>query len=248
MHPESCNHGWGNQEPWRPVLRRSPLPLHHQKTVDFQHDELYLYLILCEAKGPSPLLIPVVSFWIRFKGLHMHKKILMAIILVCLPATLLAQSGPVDARSTFSSSLLRTGKQSKFSLLDPAKVSMSHQYSMLFGAGNLGSRAAGIYQNTISYKFSPSMLLNVNVDVVHQLKSSGSNSISQRSQNSRVVPGFDFTYKPTRNMIFHVSYGMATQTRLNGRSFMSDPTWFGGTTTTSAFSHPMQDQEENVRR
>ena len=167
----------------------------------------------------------------------MLRRFLIIMTALFLPATGFGQVTDLvrkDTGAASSPSFLKPARAKRFSLLDPEKVSMSHQYSMLFSSGSRGRGATGVYQNTISYKFSPSMLLRVNVGVVHQLMSSSSLQTGQHKNTAgRVIPGFDFTYRPSDKMIFHVSYGMPQYHNLNSRYTTTDPTWFEGTTTTS---------------
>jgi hypothetical protein len=179
----------------------------------------------------------------------MTKFLLMMVMVVTMPIATMAQTGSVLSNAgerSLQSSFLKSGKKTKFSLLDPAKMSMSHQYSMLFASGNGGPGATGVYQNTIAYEFSPAMLLRVNLGVVHQLTSSSSSQTGQAGNRaSRIVPGFDFTYRPTENMILQVSYGIQ-QRGYNNRFLATDQTWFSGANTTSRFFRPASEAESYV--
>lgn len=172
----------------------------------------------------------------------MTKCILTMVMVVIIPFAAMAQTGSDTYRAgerSLQSSFLKSGNKAKFSLLDPAKMSMSHQYSMLFSSGSNGQGATGVYQNTIAYKFSPAMLLRVNLGVIHQLSAAPTTPSGQAgNRTSRMVPGFDFTYRPTQNMILHVSYGMQQQRGYGNRFLATDPTWFDGADTSSPFFRP----------
>lgn len=97
--------------------------------------------------------------------------------------------------------------------LDPAKMSMSQSYTMAFGAGRNGHGATGLYMNSIAYQLSPGMLFRVNLGVQSVLMQNGGHG--GNGGNTRVVPGFDFTYKRGDKFLLQINYGAPSSGRYN---------------------------------
>ena len=109
-------------------------------------------------------------------------------------------------------------------LLDPAKMSMSHNYSMAFGPSRNGGSAMSLYTNTLAYQISPDMSFRINLGVQSVLMHTGNPSIGGNGQ-TRVIPGFDFTYRPRDNMFIHISYGTQSTSAYGSSYQTSHPRW-----------------------
>lgn len=180
----------------------------------------------------------------------MIRYILIVAVMILIPAAGYGQMTDVTQTGVGKapvSSLLERSKFKKSSLLDPSKVSMSQQYSMLFTSGQGGSGATGLYMNTISYQFSPLMRLRVHIGLEHVLMSSAS-SYPRADQNgrSRVIPSFDFTYRPTDNTLLYVSYGTMRSRYLGNHYLATDPSWIEGTSMASPFPSDSSDWRLNI--
>jgi len=139
----------------------------------------------------------------------------------------------IPAKSADQRVFLNQPKLGLARFLDPAKVSMSHRYSMGFGSGRNGSSAISLYTNTLAYQISPDMLFRVNLGVQSVLMHTGNPSIVREGQ-TRVIPGFDFIYRPRDNMLLHISYGTQS-TRAFGSSYQ---TWRPGWAQPSSPARP----------
>ena len=130
----------------------------------------------------------------------------------------------IPAKSADKRVFLNQPKLGLARFLDPAKVSMSHRYSMGFGSGRNGSLATSSYTNTLAYQISPDMLFRVNLGVQSVLMHTGNPSIVRDGQ-PRVIPGFDFIYRPRDNMLLQISYGTQA-TRVFDSSYQTGrPGW-----------------------
>ena len=180
----------------------------------------------------------------------MIRYILIVAVAILIPAAGYGQMTDVTqtgAGKAPVSSLLKGSKFKKSSLLDPSKISMSQQYSMLFTSGQGGSGATGLFMNTISYRYSPSMLLRVHIGVEHVLMSSAPSHLRvEQNGKSRIIPGFDFTYRPTDNTFFHVSYGTTRSRYLDNHYLATDPSWIEGASMTSPFPRDSSDWRLNI--
>jgi hypothetical protein len=174
-------------------------------------------------------------------------RLLIIMVAIMVPAVSYSQVETLSrADSQLKTNLLKRSKFTKSSLLDPSKFSMSHQYSMLFSAGNFGQGATGLYMNSISYRVTPSMLLRVHLGLEHSLFSSGSSQYRNgKPDNSRIVPGFDFTFRPSDDTVFHVSYGTASMRSRypESRFLINDPGRFEETFMTSPFFSDSPDRD-----
>jgi hypothetical protein len=97
---------------------------------------------------------------------------------------------------------------------------------MVFRTGGYGTSALGMYMNTIAYQVSSSMLLRVNVGLERTLFStSGPPGAADHSGLTRVLPGFDLTYRPAKGMLIHVSYGVSPSRMFDSRYRGMEPGW-----------------------
>lgn len=109
-----------------------------------------------------------------------------------------------DAASRAAGVLSPQAQFRRSSLLDPSKFSMTQSYTMAMSAGALGSGATGLYMNTLSYRLSPNMWMRLHLGVQHGWTPvRGDNG---QAGQARLIPGFDWTYRPAQNMRFEVSY------------------------------------------
>lgn len=99
----------------------------------------------------------------------------------------------------------QTGSSGRFRLFDPARLSMSQQYTMRVAAGGAASRAQGLYVNSLHYQLSSNARMTVHLGYLHQLSSPG-NGRGVAGQN-RLLPGFELTYRPSKNVLIQVNYG-----------------------------------------
>jgi hypothetical protein len=122
------------------------------------------------------------------------------------PNTLLTQNRP------FSRDMLQgSGLNSGFSLIDPARFSMSQSYSTSMSFGGGGSQAAGVYLNTLSYRLFQPLTFSVDLGIYTPFYSSQSATpatTNKQLQNvgSLIFPRMSLEYQPTKNLFFSLNY------------------------------------------
>lgn len=135
----------------------------------------------------------------------------MLLIALCFPAASFGQEAPSQMRfpRIFSpASLLSSTKTNTFRLLDPSRFAMTHSYAMSFQSGGQGSSMLGRYTNTLKYQISKQAQLRVNVGLERLLLNT-SPAMKASGGVTRVVPGFDFLYRPNARISIYVGYGVS---------------------------------------
>lgn len=90
-------------------------------------------------------------------------------------------------------------------LIDPDKFEMSQSYSLSYLSSGNRSTNVGLYLNTMSYRFSDPLLVQLRVGYMHQ--PFGGSRSSLASQQGRVfIQGAHLLYRPTENMMISVDY------------------------------------------
>lgn len=128
-----------------------------------------------------------------------------------------------------------------FRLFDPSKLSMSQQYTMLFGVGGNTRSARGLYVNTLQYRFAPNAQMTVHLGYLHQL-SSPFNGRSGSDQN-RLLPGFELLYRPTSKVLIQINYGPYGSRYGYGFARPYDPRWRVRSRTSSPDPLDLWDEE-----
>lgn len=106
------------------------------------------------------------------------------------------------AKSSSEKSLLGLDSSSRsFSLLDPNRVKMWHSYSLSYFSGKGGSGNLGLYMNTIEYRPSDPLRLQVSLGYLHQPFS----VIGGQSSEGRVLPSFQLWYNPNSKIYLHIN-------------------------------------------
>lgn len=90
------------------------------------------------------------------------------------------------------------------SLIDPSRISMHHAYSFTYftGAGNDGT--LGIYTNTMNYRLSDPLSLNVNLGLAHQPFGTENGLIG--TDKAKFMHGAELVYRPNKNFQLNVGY------------------------------------------
>ncbi|MBM3262138.1 MAG: hypothetical protein FJY97_01720 [candidate division Zixibacteria bacterium] len=141
------------------------------------------------------------------------------IALFCLSGSGSAQEAtpPRSLRSFTPFSLLSPAKTKTFGWMDPARFSMSHGYTMAFQSGSQGGNLRGLYTNTLSYRMSASAQLRVQVGIERFLLGT-SPGAKPSGGTTRVLPGFEFLYRPSEKLSIYVGYSVS-QPHGWGRSY-----------------------------
>ena len=135
----------------------------------------------------------------------MAKKIGLCVLVLLITASVLYAQSNDPMESVFDPSKMGLKPKGFLDhLLDANKFSMSHSYSLsVFNVGNQ-TVSQGLYLNTMNYRFSDPLLLQVRVGYLHQ----PFGSLGQQSATSGnlFLQRAMLQYKPTENMTFTVDY------------------------------------------
>jgi len=101
------------------------------------------------------------------------------------------------------SMLLKKPKGLLDSVLDPAKFSMSHSYTLSYHTFGKQGYSQGLYLNTMNYQFSDPLFMQVRVGYLHN--PFGQNT-SQNSNGNLFIERVMFQYKPFKNTVVHFDY------------------------------------------
>jgi hypothetical protein len=96
---------------------------------------------------------------------------------------------------------------SKFSLLDPSKIDMQQSISVSYQTDGKNSLMSNMYTNTIRYQISKPLSMKIHLGFEHQ--PAGFSNVLESDQ-SHFLPGFELTYKPSKNFMFHFEYNTYT--------------------------------------
>ena len=132
---------------------------------------------------------------------------LAVILLLAVPCVLIGQTEDSEpaSQSEMSQKSLVNSLSSGFGLLDPAKFSMSHSYSVSYFSGSGSGVMTGLYMNTMKYAFSDPLSLTVHLGYLHRPFSS-SDTQGMPTDNS-VLSGFELLYQPRKNFFLKIEYG-----------------------------------------
>jgi|GEM_PF-2833566 len=139
------------------------------------------------------------------------KKIwLPMIIIVLLPAVPFAQTEAPDQRVGLTLPGLGLnilpGTSGGVSLLDPERFQMSQSYGISYSyiSGEGKGDMLGLYQNRLSYRFSPRLNVQVGLGFLHRPLATLSENSTIRSQ--ALMTAFQVDYRPFDNIFIHFSY------------------------------------------
>ena len=140
----------------------------------------------------------------------MEKKIIFCVLflLMLCTSTTVAQLKTPESNIIESSSLTDKPKGFINALLDPSRFSMSHSYSVsLFSVGKQ-TFSQGLYLNTMNYKFSDPLTMQVRIGFLHQpLGGMGLTNNPYDNQNGKLfLQRARLQYRPSKNMSFTIDY------------------------------------------
>jgi hypothetical protein len=143
--------------------------------------------------------------------MRMNKRVLLRIIPVAIlvmplaTATVYAQpaaqppagiNNPSPGLSLLPKSVLG------FNLIDPSRMSMSHQFMSVYSSASKGM--SSLYFNTITYQISDPLTLKLHLGYAFQPMGPRTGPYGQSSQ---VLPGFEMDYRPFGGKLnIHVGY------------------------------------------
>ena len=108
------------------------------------------------------------------------------------PAELTETGAEVSAASVPG---LYTG-YSPFRLFDPSRLSLYQSYSLSYFSGGFGSSTVGVYMNSIGYRISDPLYVQVDLGLVHSPGALFGGDA--RNLDARIRPNFHLRYAPSQ--------------------------------------------------
>jgi hypothetical protein len=98
------------------------------------------------------------------------------------------------------------GAAQGLSLLDPQRLQMSQSYGLMYSysSGQRKGDLVGLYQNMLSYRFSPRLNMKVGLGYLHQPVAALSQNDTIRNQ--ALMTAFQVDYQPFHNVFIHFGY------------------------------------------
>ena len=135
----------------------------------------------------------------------MHKLLSAVLIVLLFCMTLFGQENSRTSNLINPSELVQKPTGFLRNLIDPAKFTMTHNYSLSLISSGKRSYNQGLYLNTMTYRFSDPLLMQLKIGYLHQPL--GGNAMLPASQQGSVfIQGAHLLYKPTENMYISVDY------------------------------------------
>jgi len=141
-----------------------------------------------------------------FEEMLLMKRSLILFVILIIPILGMAQT-TTHQTSVFKPS--KSGLQPRGildSLLDPSKFSMSHSYSLAYGTYGKQAYNQGLYLNTMNYKFSDPLLMQVRIGFMHQPLGSMSMSNANNMNSKVFLQRAMLQYKPSDKMSITIDY------------------------------------------
>jgi uncharacterized membrane protein len=102
------------------------------------------------------------------------------------------------------------------SLLDPSRMHWSHSYSMAYATSSNGSVMQGVFTTDLVYELSRPLTLMFRLGYMHEPYNSY--LPEGMSNQGQVFGGAGLTYRPTRNMVFHLEFQQLPASSITYRS------------------------------
>ena len=136
----------------------------------------------------------------------MEKKIIVCVLLLSMILIGLASAQSQTPKNQIFKPSSLVSRPSGFldSLLDPSKFSMSHSYSLSFFSVGKQTFNQGLYLNTMNYKFSDPLRMQVRIGFLHQ--PFGDMGMSQTTGSRVFVQRALLQYKPSDKMSISIDY------------------------------------------
>jgi hypothetical protein len=108
-------------------------------------------------------------------------------------------------------------------ILDPAKVSMSNRFSLLYatGSGGASGRGIGLYENRLSYQLADPLRVTFLLGYEFSPFDRG----LSENEGGEFLPGFSLSYQPNPNFLFQFQYRRISSASyfLHNPRFTGDP-------------------------
>jgi hypothetical protein len=123
---------------------------------------------------------------------------------VFFSSLIMAQFKETESNVFNPSSLLKQPAGLLDNLLSSSKFSMSHSYSVSYLSMGSQGFTQGLYLNTMNYRFSDPLLMQVRIGYLHQ--PFGRKGISENSNGTLFVQRAMLQYKPSNNFSIRIDY------------------------------------------
>jgi hypothetical protein len=136
----------------------------------------------------------------------MNRKIAIALIILCLLLPIAAESQSFNPYKQQTTNLKMFDKPKGLldQLFNPSKFQMSHSYTISYMTFGKESFSQGLYLNTLTYRFSDPMMMQVRIGYLHQ--PFGKSDFQQEGFNKVFIQGATFKYEPSENMKFIIDF------------------------------------------
>ena len=138
----------------------------------------------------------------------MRHLLITALLIMLLSIPLHAQSGleRQQQEATSADAIGDARIDNKFSLLDLSRLDMSHSYTISYFSANGHGTTIGMYMNSIRYRISNPLTLNVNLAWVHQPGQIFGGDRGTPTDYGSIYPSFSLEYRPSENFYLEVGY------------------------------------------
>lgn len=137
------------------------------------------------------------------------KKILgwsVVLVLVITTPGMAQFRSKVEPKPTVSESLIRNDESGfLFGWFDPSRLTMRHSFSMSYQTFGGRGLSLGTYTNSIFYKFSDPLDVQVDVSVMHSPFNSFGKGFQDRL-NGIYLSRAQLNYRPSENVLFQIQY------------------------------------------
>ncbi|RLC45113.1 MAG: hypothetical protein DRH57_08660 [Candidatus Cloacimonadota bacterium] len=135
------------------------------------------------------------------------RKIYIALIVICLVS--INAFAQTDISTPFNSAN-KIGLNN-FSLLNPNKLDIRHQYSFFSGYNSYSKRLfyANTFTNIFRYGFSPKLNLSLELNWVNYgsgMMTSRFSYSDNKDNQTKILPNFRLDYSPTKNIQFQLYF------------------------------------------
>lgn len=163
----------------------------------------------------------------------MMRRILLTTALVCmLVAVSFAQAPYRNAESPSARErVLQPQTGLNFGgLLDPSRLSMSHQLGMSYSSFGDRGVTQGYYMNTMTYRFNAPVLMRLRLGVTNDpfatssgMNQPGQSALTSMLDNGEFFGGADLLWKPSDNTSVMISVNRAPPTMARYGSWLGSP-------------------------
>jgi len=132
----------------------------------------------------------------------------ITLIVVCLlSVSIFAQSGLERTQTGTSGDAIGESRiDNKFSLFDLSRLEMHQSYSVSYFSGNGSGKTIGMYMNSIRYKISNPLTINVDLVWMHEPGQLFSQNKSTPTDYGSIFPSFTLEYRPSDKFYLEVGY------------------------------------------